>query len=90
MVSSLDREVVILGMRMIKKDFLKWFKNELYTSSCFGFTYSEVVRLFENLDTLEIYPSYIQFVGWTYVVARLRSSFIDMIKAYENQRNASQ
>jgi len=40
---------------MIQDDFLKWFQIHFYNSSYCGFTYNEVIALFKNLNTLEIY-----------------------------------
>ena len=85
MVSSLDRETVILGMRMIQNDFLKWIKfDDVYR----GFTTWEFMQLYKNLNTLNVSQKYIEFRYSTYIIRRLRVGLIETIKVYENYRNA--
>lgn len=78
MVSSLDREVVVLGMRMIQNDFLRWVRSNSFLY--YGITSEEILWMYKNLNSLQISQNYIEFRYGAYTLKRSRTGFIELIK----------
>lgn len=82
-VSSSDREVVILGMRMIQNDFLRWVRSNSFLY--YGITSEEILWMYKNLNSLQISQNYIEFRYNAYNIRRSRKGFIELIKNYLNE-----